>query len=753
MSECWIVEKPSAAQDIAAILFGGKAGQTGPVTHTKTGPDLVVTVGHAITLADPDEYDPAYKTFDKFDVARLLTQGRRMVPSKERGSDRRRTDVPAMLARIRKATKIVIATDAGREGEMIAWELIEEAGYRGPVQRLWTSSTSPEAYRRAHANLLNGDEKKPLYWAGLARSIADYSEGYSFTRIFSKKNTAFQAGVRPKPLSIGRVQTAVVAIIDDRCRTIESFVPTTYYEIVANVETATGMVTLTHRPPADRRITDEAEAHAIAAAAQGTVTRLSVKTTRKHRPPPHFSSTSGLQKRCYSAFGMSPEKTLNALQILYDPTHTTYPRTECIYLSDDHPPLMQPMLDQLATLPGIRDVAARHPAWFANAIIRKEWYDSSKLTDHHAITPDKNYPLGGAASLPRDPKVGQEDLWKVYDLIARTTIAQLLPDMAYDSTTISAIAGGKTFGATGQVVVDPGWTVMFPDKANDDSESKKARRKKAPADDADEEGEGVTLPPVRDGESGRFAKVAVARKATEPPPYFTMGSIVDAMVNVDLYVDDKRARELLIGKNSKQKKGIGTGATRGAIITKIFDRGYVHLDRKALKTTPRGRGMVGLVRKLIPWMADPIHTATQEGILLDIEGRRADHVGFIDRTLRDTSSTIDRLVALDDRTIVSDGPPPTATRTPAGRPAGGGHRGATRPPAKGRPGAPPPGGAATRPKQPATQRQPGATYFKVAYAEKEEAKALGMRWDGGAQLWYAPDPTSAAKATARFKAA
>lgn len=620
MATLWICEKYAAAAELARILFGGIASHTPPLIVTRQAVRLVYTTGHAVQPAAPEDYDPAYKSWDHQDLASLVEGGFRLVPASGKSDS-----LCVLQKEIAAAAEIVVATDAGREGEMIAWELIEQVGARAPVQRFWTSSLTENAVKKAAANLLPGDRKLPLYHAALARSRADWIEGLTYTRYFTRRHAEPHA----KPLSVGRVQTALAALIEERCRKIEHFTARAYFEIGVVLNTRHGPLELRHTPPPDRRIEDRQEAETIAARIAAQKAALSVETVSKTSEPVDFLSTSGTQKQAFSLWKWSPAHTLELLQKLYEAKLITYPRTECTYLGADHAPKMPVLLARLAALPEIAAVEQSHPDWFANPVIRPASYDDAKLTDHHAIIP--------TGLIPDLAQLAAEES-QLYQLIARHAVANLLPCFRYDSTTVTAELDGRPFIARGRTVRDPGWRALLAEHPAE-REAERGRRKGR----SEEETRPVDLPPVKSGDTGTVEKAAPIARQTRPPPYFTQASLLDAMVNIDLYLDDPGARKILCGPTAGQKLGIGTGATRAHIIKTLFDRGYVEEQGSAIHTTRRGNAFIDLARRLIPWMADPLHSAEQEAALQKIERGQGSAEAYVAEVIGHTRQALAKL--------------------------------------------------------------------------------------------------------------
>jgi DNA topoisomerase-3 len=549
----------------------------------------------------------------------------------------------------------------------------------------------------------------PLYHAGRARSRADWIEGLTYTRYFSRTHTA----PRAKPLSVGRVQSAVTALIDDRCREIADFVPQTYFEVAAMLDTAHGPLRVVYRPPADRRLEDGAEAQAIADRVRGQTASLAVKSTPKSTRPVDFMSTSLAQKRAFALWKWKPDRTPELLQKLYEAKLTTYPRTECVYLSSDHGAEMPALMKRLVVLPEVAAVASQHPAWIENPVIRPASYDDAKLTDHHAIIPTEQVAELGQLT---------PDEAKLYQLIVRHTVANLLPDFRYDSTTVTAELDGKPFIARGRTVRELGWRALIGEDQADQEVRRARKRKKAAddqAEDQEEEDQAAQLPPVEDGEPATVTVANAATKQTKPPAYFTQASLLDAMVNIDLYIDDPRAKAVLGGPTADQKRGIGTGATRANIIKTVFERGYVEEHGTAIHTTARGSAFVGLARHLVPWMVNPIHSVEQEEALQAIEAGRGDDAAYVAQVMQRTQETLAKLKAAGDSTRIEDAPAPPSKGRQA--PAKGSARRSTATAA-------------------ATTEETKKVYFSVPYEKRDEARAAGLKWDSEARKWYAPSP-------------
>lgn len=707
MATLWICEKYSVASELARVLFGGIAAHNPPVIVATDATRLIYTNGHALQPAAPELYDPAYKSWDHQDLTSLVQNGFRLVESPGKSGI-----VSVIDKELQTASNIVVATDAGREGEMIAWELIERVGAKAPIRRFWTSALTENALRKAAAMLLPAEQRLPLYHAAWARTRADWIEGLTYTRYFTRRHGAPHA----RPLSIGRVQTALAGIIDDRCREIRDFVPQIFFEVEARIEMSHGQLTLRHRPPADHRITDHAQAEAIAAVLQGQSASLQAETAPRSVQPPNFLSTSGVQKRAFALWNWAPDHSLDLLQNLYEAKLITYPRTECTYLSADHATQMPHMLAKLSALPEVAAIAEANPEWFDHPIIRAACFDDAKLTDHHAIIPTENIP--DLARLPANEA-------ELYGLVVRHTVANLLPDFAYDSIGITAEIGGKAFTAHGRTIRDLGWRTMMADH-QDDGDIKRARKRSKTGaasleiEDVEDE-EFVDLPSIENGEQGMVGEGIVASMQTKAPPYFSQASLLDAMTNIDLYIDDPQAKTVLSGASAGQKLGIGTGATRAHIIRTIFDRGYVEERGTAIHMTARGSSLIGLARRLIPWMVDPLHSVEQEAALQDIETGKGEADAYVAEVIERTRQTLSTLQRNSDATRIEDMQATDKEET-------GMHRSEISRD-KGR----------SFPHAPSTRKKASEArvYFSVPYEQRHEAKSAGLRWDADVRKWYA----------------
>ena len=765
MARTWLLEKKSVAETLAKAVLGGIASQRPAVIKTKNGDTIVYTTGHLITQAEPKAYDPAYASFSNCDVASLVASGFKMQPTVDRKTNKPRTDelreVSALLAGSRE---VVIATDPGREGELIAWNMIIHSGYTGPVLRMWTASMSPAGLAAASTSLAPGNVRKPLYLAGQARARADWIEGLSFSRSITKRHGHYDGGV----LSIGRVQTPLVALVDDRCREIETFVPRDFWVLVAQAQVGTATFQMTHRRPAQTPFANAAEAQKAAKAATGATIVLGSTTTARSKAPPGFMTTPEMLQIGFRRFGLDPEVTLARLQILYETGKISYPRTGCALLETAHQALMPALMTQAKTVPAVAALALTHPAWFLSPVIRSDQYDDTILNDHHAILPT------GTVVTPAS--LGAVD-GGLYEAIVRRMVACLCPDHRWNAARLSTTVLGDEYVATGRTVTDEGWKAI---DVPEDTSVRTTRRRAAaatlqPLDDQ-------TLPLVANGTPGSFGDVKADGRSTKPPPYYDKATIIDAMTNLDLHLANPGAKAVMTGPDGK-RKGLGTPATQSTAIAKILSAGYVHQVSGVLRTTDRGRQMLEAVRSSLPWMADPLHTVQQETTLQEIEAGRQDDAIYVESVRQQASHAVAKLAAAGVGQRVADreasagfgsskARPSTRPRAASGKSTRPQVKGVamSRPkpratsaastPARARPTAPselktaPTGRivTVTQPRAPTAQTTVCGIrrYFSVPGNAVMKARIMGLLPDMGAGRFFAPSEAIAIAACAKF---
>ncbi len=606
-----IAEKPSVARDIARII-GATSSRDGYMEGN--GYQVTWTFGHLCTLKEPGDYTPAWKPW-------ALTQ-LPMVPQRfgiklidDNGIKKQFSIIERLM---QAADGIVNCGDAGQEGELIQRWVMQKAQATCPVKRLWISSMTDEAIREGFANLKDQQDYQPLYLAGLSRAIGDWLLGMNATRLYTLKY-----GQNRQVLSIGRVQTPTLALIVNRQKEIENFKPEPYWVLATVYRDTTFTAT-------KGKFTSKEEGEKAFATIEGkpfTVTKVE-KKEGKEQPPQLYDLTS-LQVDCNRKYGFSAEQTLNLIQALYERKLTTYPRVDTQYLSDD----IYPKCPQ--TMNGLYQTKFNGVAPYAELIIpiggkplkkSKRVFDTSKVTDHHAIIP--------TGVIPSNLSDAER---KVYDLVARRFIAVFLPDCKFSTTTVlgevscdSSLSSESSkssdsressieFKVTGKEILDPGWRVVLgkASEKSEDSENSENSEKSEKAADAEER----TLPTFVKGESGDH-KPTLTEKWTTPPPYYNEASLLRAMETAGKFVEDETLRAAM------KENGIGRPSSRASIIETLFKRHYIKRERKRLIATPTGIELIDLIREELLKSCEL--TGIWEKKLRDIEHQKYDAKQFID---------------------------------------------------------------------------------------------------------------------------
>jgi len=571
-----IAEKPSVAKDIARII-GANSARDGYMEGN--GYQVTWTFGHLCTLKEPDDYTPMWK---RWSLAALP-----MIPARfgiKLIDDQGIRKQFAVIERLMQAADgIINCGDAGQEGELIQRWVMQKAKAACPVKRLWISSMTDEAIREGFARLKPQEEYQPLYLAGLSRAIGDWILGMNATRLYTLKY-----GQNRQVLSIGRVQTPTLALIVNRQKEIDSFEPEPYW-VLATVYRDTTF-TATKGRFASRE--EGEEAFKTIEGKEFTVTQVQKKNGTEQ--PPHLYDLTSLQVDCNRKFGMSADMTLKTIQTLYERKLTTYPRVDTQYLSDDIYPKCAAILN------GIRGYEQLTQALRGRPLRRsKKVFDTSKVTDHHAIIPT-GVPAQNLSDMERH----------VYDLIARRFIAAFYADCKFATTTVAGKAGEVEFKATGKQILDPGWRAVY---AKDTPHADAAEEQKA----ADEE---RTLPAFEKGESGDH-KPTLTEKWTTPPKYYTEATLLRAMETAGKFVDDEELRAAL------KENGIGRPSSRAGIIETLFKRRYIRRERKNLVATATGMELIDLIKEELLKSCEL--TGIWEKKLRDIEHRTYDPAQFI----------------------------------------------------------------------------------------------------------------------------
>ena len=609
-----IAEKPSVAREIANVL-GATSTRQGYIEGN--GYQVTWTFGHLCELKEPDEYMPRWKRWDMWDLP--------MIP--QRYSIRLKSDegVQKQFAVIEKlmqaADSIVNCGDAGQEGELIQRWVMQKAGARCPVQRLWISSLTEEAIREGFSHLKDQSEYQALYEAGLCRAIGDWTLGMNATRLYTLKY-----GQDRQVLSIGRVQTPTLALIVKRQEEIEHFVPkhswvlsTLYrnvkFNAIAHDEEAEAEAeaeikaaaeqgkTLKSKGPIYRVVefASEEEGNEVVRAIENepfTVTDIQKK--KGTEAPPRLFDLTSLQVACNNKFGYSADQTLQLIQSLYEKKFTTYPRVDTTYLSDD---IYAKCPQTLAGRRGYEQLT--QPLAGKPLVKSKKVFDSSKVTDHHAIIPT-GVPAISLTDMERN----------VYDLVARAFIAVFYPDCKFETTTVFGTVKPQEkdevlFRTSGRVITDEGWKVVYKNTAAGAADDAAANA---------EENQGG-LPVFHKGESGPHVP-SLAEKWTQPPKPYTEATLLRAMETAGKFVDNEELRDAM------KENGIGRPSTRAAIIETLFKRRYIRKERKNLFATPTGVQLIGIIHEELLKSAEL--TGMWEKKLREIEKRQYDAKTFID---------------------------------------------------------------------------------------------------------------------------
>ena len=572
----FLCEKPSQAKDIAAVLGASRRGD-----GCWVGANATVTwcIGHLLETAPPDAYDERYKRWVLADLPIIPAKWKMRVKPKTA------SQFKAVKRLLGEASELVIATDADREGEMIARELVEHCRYRGPIQRLWLSALDDASIRKALAALKPGAETFNLYHSALGRSRADWLIGMNMSRLFTLlgREAGYQ-GVLP----VGRVQTPTLRLVVDRDRSISDFVPVAFWAIDVQLNHDTQLFTAQWRADPDTcddqdRCLNQAHAQQAAVAMQNAnsarVIKLRTERMREVAPLPFDLGT--LQEICSKKLGLGAQETLDIAQALYETYKlVTYPRSDCGYLPQSQhgeaPAILAALAhadSALAPLAGHLDPQRRSRAW-----------NDAKVSAHHGIIPT-------AAAKNLERLSGKHRA--VYTLIRARYLAQFLPNHEYDRTQADFDCAGQALRAVGKQIVEPGWKRALPEALAP------AKGREAPAPQP--------LPRLHEGLDCAVANVHLKDLWTQPPKPFTEGDLIKAMKNVAKLVQDPLLKQKL-----KDTTGIGTEATRAGIIQGLIDRGYLSKNGKALAATPAAFSLIDAVPRAI---ADPGTTAIWEQAL------------------------------------------------------------------------------------------------------------------------------------------
>ena len=576
-----VAEKPSVGRSIAAIL-----GATDRHDGYMEGNGWQVTwaFGHLCGLKEPDEYSPNWKRWS-LSALPMVPQPFGIKVIGQESSQRQFKVIESLIA---QADEVVNCGDAGQEGELIQRWIYQKAKCNVPVKRLWISSLTDDSIRQGFNQLQPASDFDNLYLAGLSRAIGDWLLGMNCTRLYTLKYS------RPGTvLSIGRVQTPTLAMIVARQREIENFVPEDYWEIKTLYRGVTFNST-------QGRYKTEGDASQVMENIKSfplTVTGIETKPG-KEAPPRLFDLTS-LQVECNKKYAMTADDTLGHIQSLYEKKATTYPRVDTTYLTDDIYPQVPGILRAMTPYATLAQPLLDQPKLKKS----KKVFDNSKVTDHHAIIPTDVDPL--TVAMTPDEK-------RVYDLIARRFIAAFYPDCEFLTTTVTADVNQIGFKATGKQIVKEGWRAIY-NKPGDKTEPEAGKN--------ENEIDNGIMPAFSQGESGPH-EPSLLKKATQPPKYYTEGTLLRAMETAGKQVDNEDLREAM------KENGIGRPSTRAAIIETLFKRRYIRKERKSLRATPAGIQLIDTIQERL--LKSPELTGQWEAKLRQIERGTYTAAQFID---------------------------------------------------------------------------------------------------------------------------
>lgn len=570
-----IAEKPSVAKDIARII-GATGSRDGYMEGN--GYQVTWTFGHLCTLKEPHDYTPLWKSWSLSALPMIPARfGIKLI--EDQGIKKQFAIIEKLM---QAADGIINCGDAGQEGELIQRWVMQKAGAKCPVRRLWISSMTDEAIREGFSQLKDQNEYQSLYLAGLSRAIGDWILGMNATRLYTLKY-----GQNRQVLSIGRVQTPTLALIVNRQKEIENFKPEPYYILSTIYRDTTFTAT-------KGKFTSKEEGEQSFALIEGkpfTITGIQKKNGTE--APPHLYDLTSLQVDCNRKFGMSAELTLNTIQGLYEKKLTTYPRVDTTYLTDD----IYAKCPQI--LGGLRGYETYMQPLAGKKLPKsKKVFDNSKVTDHHAIIPT-GVPAQNLTDMERH----------VYDMIARRFIAVFYPDCKFATTTVTGQVDTVEFKVTGKTILEPGWRIIY------------AKDVKTADDDARKNDEERTLPAFTKGESGEH-KPTLTEKFTQPPKPHTEASLLRAMETAGKLVENEELRAAM------KENGIGRPSSRASIIETLFKRHYIRRERKNLIATPTGIELIDLIREELLKSCEL--TGIWEKKLRDIEHCKYDAAQFVE---------------------------------------------------------------------------------------------------------------------------
>ena len=579
-----IAEKPSVAKDIARIL-GATTSHNGYMEGN--GFQVTWTFGHLCTLKEPNDYTENWKHWSLSALPMIPPRfGIKLID--DDGIKRQFSVIERLM---QAADCIVNCGDAGQEGELIQRWVMQKAQAKCPVKRLWISSMTDEAIREGFNSLKDQSEYQPLYVAGLSRAIGDWLLGMNATRLYTLKY-----GQNRQVLSIGRVQTPTLALIVNRQKEIDSFEPEPYW-VLSTIYRDT-LFTATK----GKFTTKEEGEQAFATIADKPFEVTSVSKKNGNEAPPRLFDLTSLQVECNRKFSYSAETTLNLIQSLYERKLTTYPRVDTQFLSDDIYPKCAGILTSMRGYEQyIQPLAGK------KLPKSKRVFDTSKVTDHHAIIPT-GVPASALSDMERN----------VYDLIARRFIAVFYPDCKFSTTTVLGKVEDVEFKVSGKEILEPGWRTIYAQQQT--STPQPNNPQPSSSEDDDKHDEERTLPTFVKGESGPHTPT-LTEKWTTPPKYYTEATLLRAMETAGKFVDDETLRAAL------KENGIGRPSSRAGIIETLFKRHYIRRERKNLIATATGIELIDIIHEELLKSCEL--TGIWEKKLRDIEHKKYEAADFI----------------------------------------------------------------------------------------------------------------------------
>ena len=592
-----ITEKASQAKDVRAAV-GSRYGA------------VLAAEGHLLDLCEPEDVNPAWK---RWSTALLKPDG--LYGTKPATGGNKAAKLKAIRAALKTAGRVWLATDCDREGQLIGQEILEHCRYRGEVLRVLFTAQDAETIRAAFGRARPNGEHARLYEAAVARRQADQIYNLSLTRTATVTLGRGARGV----IGIGRVKTPTLAIACRRELEIRDFVPVGYFEVVAAAHAEGGEVKMRHAPK--QRIVERGKAGAVVEAARDFEGPLGVRVEDKRQRPPRLHDLPSLQKLCSTRFGWSASKTLEVSQELYDGEGKkilTYPRAEVRYLPETAIADVPKIVAGLRAGKSYADMPVPSPPAIRKG--RNGAFHNKGLegASHHAIVPNVNRIDDLREVWPRLTA----DEKKLFDAVARSYLASVMPDYRYRQTTVTMDVRGFEFRATGRQPIEAGWRDAFPDWRPDEEKGEAAQ----------------ALPPLRDGETARLRDPEIEDKETRPPPRYREGTLIEAMQNAWRFVEDEALRERL-----REAKGIGTPATRAEIISGLKKQGFLTAQGKNIVPTDLGLALFGVLKRADPALVDPGMTAELECLLDDVLTGRQEMTGAIDAVCDSARRIIGRL--------------------------------------------------------------------------------------------------------------